>query len=340
MSRTTLAVVWMALFGIATTLETTLAFHSNVAMVGQPARRAERQSRSRTTSRLQYSDNSDASSQPRWWRSLLSPPSGAAAASSTATASPAAAAVGEASQQETVDAYLEFLDRRYRRLHSDEEEARKRKQDEITPSASSSNSKPIPFSAMDWLMNGSSSSATMEEEQRKQEDALYVLGVAGLASQKLLQKHHLQTTSSSTPPAVGGGTTQKKSSSTPENVIEVHAEATVEEEGTSINAASQLIIKKVLVPLIRAVYIVQRRKELIVQRIQSKVGGVVSIAAQRVVHPVARRIRQGPKAVLVSLLEIGGGKRNIAFTLACAYATVVLLQPILQAAVSEASVRP
>lgn len=337
----------MALFGLATVVGTSTAFHQTAMVQGQTARRPERTSQhdsgsTSSASALHYTSSNDAStSSPRWWKILLSSPESAAAASSssTTTAAPTAPS-GEASQQETVDAYLEFLDRRYRRLHSDEEEARKRKQQADESAASSTNSpKSAPFSAMDWLMNGSSNNSPTAEQH---EDALYVLGVAGLASQKLLQKHHLlqQTDSIATPTLEGVAT--KQSASLKDDAIEVQAEASLEEDNdaTSINLPSQLFIKKVLVPLIRAAYIVQRRKDQVVQRIQSKVGAVAARAAQKVVNPVARRIRQGPKAVVESLLEIGGGRRNLAFTLACAYATVVLLRPILQAACAEASVGP
>ncbi|KAG7352718.1 hypothetical protein IV203_008766 [Nitzschia inconspicua] len=341
MSRTTV-IVWMTLFGLVMTVETSSAFHQpNVAMVRQTARHPKSSQHhldSRNSDGLHYSSTSSnddsSSSQSRWWKTLLSPADSSALSPSSSTAT-ASSASGEASEQETVDAYLEFLDRRYRRLHSDEEEARKRKQSTIK--ASNSNTKPIPFSAMDWLMNGSTSNSVSTEQQ--QEDALYVLGVAGLASQKLLQKHHLR---SAVPPSVGDASGGAAAASKNEDAIEVFAETSPEEDDLSslINFPSQIFIKKVLVPLIRAVYIVQRRKDQVVQRIQSTVGAFVTKAAQRVVHPVARRVRQGPKAIVESLLEIGGGRRNLTFTLACAYATVVLLRPILQAAVTEASVRP
>ena len=73
-------------------------------------------------------------------------------------------------KQNQVDEYLEWLDRRYNRIHSDESE---------------SSSK----SAWDWLMN--SPSNKNQEDQSNHEDALHVLGLAELASDRLLQKHPL-----------------------------------------------------------------------------------------------------------------------------------------------------
>jgi len=72
-------------------------------------------------------------------------------------------------EQQVVDDYLEFLDRRYHRLH-DEKESR--------------------FSAWNWLMQGSGQEPLTVQADHIHDDALYVLGVANLASRKLLQKHH------------------------------------------------------------------------------------------------------------------------------------------------------
>jgi hypothetical protein len=350
MSRTTVITIWMALFVILMMLKTTTAFHHNVAMVGQTTRRDgllyQRDfggNNFRRTS-LQYSSissNNDGTTETssalsqRWWKSLLSPSvsasAGAASINTAPSSTPTPTSARDVSQQETVDAYLEFLDRRYRRLHSDEEEARKRKVQ--SDAAAISGSKSVPFSAMDWLMNGSSQSSNVQLERQQQEDALYVLGVAGLASQKLLQKHHLQMQAA-------------QSSDLDDDIIEVQAESEPNEDAFSsaataiVDIPSHIFIKKVLVPIIRAMYVVQRRKDQLVHRIQSQVAALVSKAAQVVVIPVARRIRQGPKAIAETLLEIGGGKRNLALTLACAYAMVVALRPILQVTVTEASMRP
>lgn len=78
-------------------------------------------------------------------------------------------------EQLLVDKYLESIDRRYKRLHKHD----RKKQDADGVSC-----------AWQWLMNGKDASCAIEE-QRKQEDAIYVLGLAELASNKLLQKHHL-----------------------------------------------------------------------------------------------------------------------------------------------------
>jgi hypothetical protein len=80
------------------------------------------------------------------------------------------------SEQEVVDEYLEFLNRRYHRLHDEEE-------------ANSAPSKP--FSVLNWLTDTSGKDATYDAD-KSHDDALFVLGVAELASVQLLQKHHIQ----------------------------------------------------------------------------------------------------------------------------------------------------
>jgi len=335
----TTMMVWVVLLLAFMMVSDTSGFHyakAPLATVRRMARHApsstsSRSSSSSTSMELKYSseavDSSSSSSsslsqqQQRWWKTLL--PMESVSTSTKTSSKPE-------TQQESVDAYLEFLDRRYRRLHSDEMEQGKQQQQQAQ------SSKPIPFSAMDWLMNGNpgaNSGESHQQGQRKHEDALYVLGVAGLASQKLLQKHHLDVaaTSGENPNSVH---TERNDNS---DVIEV----TAEEDGQAISSTpSHVFIRKVLVPMIRAFYVVQRRKELVFRSIQQRAARVASKAAHRAVRPVALRWKRGPKAIFEAFLEFGGGKRNIVLTLACVYATILLVQPILQAAVAEGSVRP
>jgi len=92
-------------------------------------------------------------------------------------------------EQRNIDEYLEFLDRRYNRLHSDE----------ILPGGTNelteSSGKNSPWN---WLfdMNGASSIDNLfsqHVQQSMKDDALYILGVAELASSRLLQKHNLDS---------------------------------------------------------------------------------------------------------------------------------------------------
>jgi hypothetical protein len=75
-------------------------------------------------------------------------------------------------EQYVLDDYLEFVDRRYQRLHGDGYT--------VNPVNSIG-------SAWSWLNRDPNASVGAKQ----QEDALCVLGLAGLASQRLLHKHHL-----------------------------------------------------------------------------------------------------------------------------------------------------
>lgn len=105
--------------------------------------------------------------------------------------------------QLVLDNYLESIDRRYKRLHKYDRMQQGQEKDRAvgvneSDSAATINEQnrrgkyhdpDIVTSAWQFLMQQEPSSAA--EEQRKQEDAIYVLGLANLASKRLLQKHQL-----------------------------------------------------------------------------------------------------------------------------------------------------
>lgn len=208
----------------------------------------------------------------------------------------------EDDEQQSVDEYLEFLDRRYRRLHSSEKEEG-----------------PKPFSALGWLKQTSPSRNEIIVSEQQKEDALYVLGVAGLASQKLLQRHHLPVDEDKLPAHLDN---------TRKTVDFVEADLVQ-------STMAGLFIKKIVVPLLRVIYVAQRRKETFVDeqlhRIKKFSSSVIRNAGKTVVH--------GPVAAVKSALEFGGGKRSLALTFAAAWALFFLLRPIIQAVVTEGAVR-
>ena len=261
---------------------------STETYVSNYARTHSHSRRSSSVTRLQFRDAKDDSTtvERGWFRNIFSP-------------------LPEESrdEQEVVDEYLEFLDRRYRRLHSDEKEE-----------------KSTPFSAMNWLMQGKNRNEVLLSQQ-KQEDALYALGVAGLASEKLLQKHSLpvDTTAQTASPTVQAPLFS--------DVIDV----------TDVSqTTSSLIIQKVFVPIIRVLYITQRRKELFVSSQLRRVLEFLSIRAKTVTKSLIR----GPRATAKAIIEFGGGKENITLTLTAVYTVMLLLRPVLQAAMAESSVTP
>lgn len=101
---------------------------------------------------------------------------------------PAIVPVGDDGEQKKVDEYLEFLDKRYHRLH--DAEAKR-----VSLKAAKS------FPVLDWLMDNGQKDASYESAQ-SQENALFVLGVAELASTRLLQKHHIPVKGASRQPVI------------------------------------------------------------------------------------------------------------------------------------------
>jgi hypothetical protein len=243
-----------------------------------------------TTTSLNYRDGSDDSSTARpmvitsrWWSSIFSPKSDVV------------------DEQSDVDEYLEFLDRRYNRLHHEEEEEK-------------------PFSAINWLLQGKEGDGIASQQQK--EDALHVLGLAGLASQKLLQKHpqlienrELNSDSSTLPIA-----------SAPIDALD--AFATIDGEATF----GHMVIKKMVVPFVKFLYYVHRRRMLFAMNARR--------LATKAARFTARTILYGPATVSKLLMDAGGGKRNIVNTLAIATTMLILVRPVIQAMVTEGSVSP
>lgn len=204
----------------------------------------------------------------------------------------------EDDEQQSVDEYLEFLDRRYRRLHSSEREEG-----------------PKPFSALNWLRQGSLSRHEEIISEQQKEDALYVLGVAGLASEKLLHKHHM--------PVDG----DKMSASTTNDFVDADIVS---------SGPGDILIKRVIVPLIRVVYIVQRRKEMFVDVQMMRFKRFSSKALQR----VGKTLIHGPISTAKALLEVGGGKKSLTATFAVLCTLLLVLRPVAQAIVTEGTVAP
>jgi len=248
--------------------------------------------------------------------------------SSENTSSPDISSPSMNEEQENVDAYLEFLDRRYRRLHCDDREEENLK---VTQRDSSRSNMGKTFSAMDWLVNGGKSNANeVSSSREQQEDALYVLGVAGLASQKLLQKHHRMATTNSA--------RQSREQGSPdaiENVVELKEQADdameVDDTKSLKTEINHFIVKKFVLPIVRVIYFAQVQKRMILKMIQQPVTSFATKATDGLV----KTFLQGPKSVLNVILTIGGGRQNILRTIAVGYATMIVFRPLLHAIFAE-----
>ena len=208
-------------------------------------------------------------------------------------------------QQDNVDDYLEFLDRRYRRIHSSESE----------------NEKSTAFPTLNWLRQGSPSRGDALTSKQQQEDALYVLGVAGLASERLLQKHHL----SSQQLQVAQSTAMHESQAVDIEAVEV-----------SKDGPSAMLIKKLMVPLIRCVYMANRRKDLFVTAQVSKARSACGSAIRK----TGKYLAYGSVATAKTLFGMGGGRKSLALTFMAVTSFFLLFRPILEAVIAEASVSP
>jgi hypothetical protein len=131
------------------------------------------------------------------------------------------------SEQFKLDEYLEYIDRRYKRVHAGEVSSVKlRKQSESKKTSKHSEDDKGISTALNWLLQGSSSSSATDDcdalcQQQKQRDALEVLGLAGLASAELLRKHHLPVPEETTVTAVTPIGTSTAAAITKRDIIDV-----------------------------------------------------------------------------------------------------------------------
>mmetsp|Transcript_11821 Transcript_11821/g.33947 ORF Transcript_11821/g.33947 Transcript_11821/m.33947 type:complete len:386 (-) Transcript_11821:190-1347(-) len=292
------------------------------------SRVARKQQPTSALTQLQFSDDGDSNVhlESSWWRKIFTAPhQSSASVPNTDTKS---TSMIKSEEQESVDAYLEFLDRRYRRLHCGDDNEGKAKSALQNDSSEEKTTKS--FSAMDWLMKGSGSnnSNAVTTTRQQQEDALYVLGVAGLASQKLLQKHQLPTT-------MNQQQKDRTETATIDKVVELKEQiddAIEVSSNTSLRSdVNSMILNNVLLPVIRILYWVQRQKQLLFRMIRKGVKAVATKAANGVVETLS----QEPASMISTILSIGGGKQNILRTVTVGYTTVLVFRPLLHAMFAE-----
>mmetsp|Transcript_372 Transcript_372/g.509 ORF Transcript_372/g.509 Transcript_372/m.509 type:complete len:347 (-) Transcript_372:273-1313(-) len=204
------------------------------------------------------------------------------------------------SKQEKVDEYLEWLDKRYHRLHDEE------KKDAQKPK----------FSAWNWLTEQENKEVVQGKSSN--EDALYVLGVAELASKRLLKKHRLpirdgpplSTESGVVIEAIATSTPEFLQTEQPSMVAEKTAVSPVVEAGTAM-------VNKV-VGSRRAILRYQARK--------------LSSFFKFVLNSLAKT----PKAC-AELWKLSGGRKPVTLTLSFAAAFLIIARPIAQAVVRDAA---
>eukprot|EP00542_Grammatophora_oceanica_P020608 CAMPEP_0194047112 /NCGR_PEP_ID=MMETSP0009_2-20130614/23561_1 /TAXON_ID=210454 /ORGANISM="Grammatophora oceanica, Strain CCMP 410" /LENGTH=329 /DNA_ID=CAMNT_0038692629 /DNA_START=39 /DNA_END=1028 /DNA_ORIENTATION=+ len=192
-------------------------------------------------------------------------------------------------RQEEVDRYLEFLDKRYHRLHDDEEAEPKQKQ---------SKEEQKKFSMLDWL--SAENPGDHIAEARKQNDALYVLGVAGLASERLLMKHQLIQPR------------PRRNELHRDGAIVIDAEVTPDATVRKVVEVSSVMLRQL-----------SQRREALIRYQNMQMRKALRLSANTVIH--------APGRLAKALWEIGGGKRTFALTVAMLTAAFILVRPIVAA---------
>lgn len=223
----------------------------------------------------------------RWWQAVVQP-----------APSPALTPADE--QQQAVDEYLEFLDKRYKRLHESEKKEER---------ASTK------FSALKWLMGDE----TDPVSQRQQENALYVLGVAELASERLLQKHQAAPQQ------------HKRHAPVQEKESEVVIDAVVEDISQDVVAkyesppeTRQALLLATVSQMVRSVLtgVGNRRKALIAYQDKKLMS-----AMTRALNTIART----PFKAIQAFWKLGGGKKTVALTASAFITAFLVFRPVVQA---------
>ena len=236
-------------------------------------------------------------------------------------------------EQDNVDTYLDFLDKRYRRVHArqqiqNQQNTQQQQQQKSTASQ--------PFSAMEWLLSGRTTPVASNSEsstetaatiipgllpENEEEDALYVLGVAGLASQKYLQAHKSYLSY------------LKKNKPKPplENIdgspLVMESEndyATQQKKRSAALTMKVLLVGKVLVPVLRVLYAIDRQKQFVKAFVQMQVTTTV--------HRVLTYNRPVTQSVVPSITKLlfGSGttwkRNNLVRTISFGYATLMFFR--------------
>jgi hypothetical protein len=196
----------------------------------------------------------------------------------------------EQEQQYVLDDYLESIDRRYRRLHESDE-----------PPAETNKGTGGFTNALHWLTHSEPSSAS--EEQRKQEDAIYVLGLADLASTRLLQQHNLPIPQSKVNKSIVIDIGFKNDS------LDLVNEATAVNEAPERQPSKSTVATPSTSNITRAALILQMLRRVQIQRI-FELSKMANQLASDVLRIPLKAIPQALAAALSLLNKTSGSKHS------------------------------
>jgi hypothetical protein len=197
--------------------------------------------------------------------------------------------------------HFPFLYFEFRRLHDDSTESAEVK---------------VPFSVWKWLYQESSATDyaaddILEDNRRspqhhnQHDDALFVLGVAGLASKRLLQKHHITTTEASA--QTKGEHASTVAPTQRDDVLSV-SNRPIDVGFTSVPMAAVAVTETFVQTLSR----ILASRQLLMQYQREKIQAVIKL----MIH--------GPIRMARSLWKFGGGTHTISRTVSVTLAFVLV----------------
>ena len=240
-------------------------------------------------------------------------------------------------EQFDLDTYLEYIDRRYKRVHESDKKSSSRnsKNKKTSPPPAASSSKKSPpdttsssrqgiSTTLHWLMaSDSTTDADCDAacQERRRQDALEVLGLAGLASAELLRRHQLPvpedeangkssagvTTNriEEVPTSLAGPISFLSSSSSSKAVIDVEPTAAAATTSTS-SIAQPLPVRALLFPTLVLRALLQRAAMSIAATGSKRAARVFTAVSVGLFCVVARPL--GLLALKIGLGGLTGGQ--------------------------------
>ena len=229
-----------------------------------------------------------------------------------------------ADEQFDLDEYLEYIDRRYKRVHESDRKTSSRDTKKTSPAANSKGRKSPSdatssrqgsrqgiSTAMNWLYStNDESSADCDAacQERRRQDALEVLGLAGLASAELLKRHHLPV-----PEEEADKSTAKVPTSLVGRISLLSSRAVIDVEPTAATSATSnsiarqpLTVRALLFPTLILRALLHRTAMAIASASSKRAARVVAAVAVGVFCVVARPL--GLLALKVGLGGLTGGQ--------------------------------
>jgi hypothetical protein len=100
-------------------------------------------------------------------------------------------------------------------------------------------------------------------------------------------------------------------------------------------SAMAATIAQQIAPVVRCIQSLERQRQIFLRAQTGKL--IVLLSAS--IRALFKSLVYGPVKAANAVLEVGGGKKSLTLAVAIAYATLLLLRPVLQAVVTDGSYR-